>query len=1242
MQSKQQGVRDIDEYNVKAVISADILGFRMAMGEVMKSIATLKGENSGFNFIKSLKLATGLTTALTGAVIGTGATATKTSADFYKGMSKVKAITSASAEEMQEMEKVARHLTKNTEHSLLDITEAMKYTGMAGWNATEVTKGLPSILDLASASGENLATVSDIVTDGMMAFKYEIKDVGKYVDVLAQTARSSNTNVGLMGESFKYASPIASTLGYKLEDIALATGLMASSGIKGSLAGTSLRMALTNLAAPSKRVEKGMKALGISIKDFQGKSLEEQLSMLRSKFKGLSKTQQTQTAEMLFGKRAMSGMLAVINTSQSEYDELKNKLKGSTDSAKEMAQTMRENLASSFKITINKIKDLGVSIGNKLTPKFTEFLKGIGKDLGELDSVIQKDFSKLPDKIGGIFSKIITKGLEALPQIINIGYKFVNGFLTGISQNKESISKSIVGIIDNTARNFISFAEKFIKVGGDIILRVAEGMSGKLPHLTQQAIEAIARLIVYFGENVDKVFEVGTKIVVAIGKGIVNALPKLMENADKIAKALLKLFLAFKAVKVGKQIISQIAFGITGNMGILEKTGISATNAIANVIISKKLTIKNAGKHLVGELGFGLAHGADIIKESASKLTTAFSAKIMSTKIGYIGGSMVGKIAGGIGLGLSKITVVGGKILTTLGGALANPVVLGVAGAGLIGYFVKSLDLGKIATRGGQLVGSLIRGIVTGIPNLIKAGANLVGSFVSGLASLPGKIISGGVGLVKGLISGITGAKSEVSKATETTVEEGVKDGVQEADVSESGRMTISEIKKGITSGETDVATAFKQLIESGLSKADATATIYKYGNYTTQALVDGMLQSGNVKQAFATLLAEGKEPIEAMRELLRKTGAEIPENFEQIVNSMKDKHLSVLDLAEEVIHLGKNNMLVYGSGVEGQTEKIKDIFRTQAKNGLSELEIFDIMFKTGELNIKNFAGGNESMKQELYNTYKELRQTHTALEAYEEMARMGYVNVEKYDKATKEGSDMLKDTYNKMIEMSLNSGKQMGDSTAKGISSKNSDIDTSMKGYFNTIRNNLKTTETESAIQTGNIVTRMIQVIKGKQSEFDRTGLNLILGVSRGINNGRSNIIESASNAIRAAINAAKRMAGIHSPSRVMENEVGKMLSLGMGVGVAKNARSAIGAMKDLVSDMTQTVTNNPLNLGIADSLNQIKSPNINYSLKDNENEKRSLELNLSLGGRSFKAFVDDISNIQNKEIKLKELYAF
>ena len=118
-----------------------------------------------------------------------------------------------------------------------------------------------------------------------------------------------------------------------------------------------------------------------------------------------------------------------------------------------------------------RVGDLEVSIGNKLTPKFTEFLKGIGKDLGELDSVIQKDFSKLPDKIGGIFSKIITKGLEALPQIINIGYKFVNGFLTGISQNKESISKSIVGIIDNTARNFISFAEKFIKVGGDIILR---------------------------------------------------------------------------------------------------------------------------------------------------------------------------------------------------------------------------------------------------------------------------------------------------------------------------------------------------------------------------------------------------------------------------------------------------------------------------------------------------------------------------------------------------------------------------------------------------------------------------------------------------------------------------------------------------------------------------------------------------------------------------------------------------
>ena len=155
--------------------------------------------------------------------------------------------------------------------------------GMAGWNTNQILAGTPGILDLATASGEDLAQVSDIVTDGLTAFGLKAEDTTRFVNVLAEAARSSNTNVGMMGEAFKYVGPVAGSMGYSIEDVAVAMGTMANSGIKASMAGTTLRNILTNMSDPSDKMQSAMDRLGLSLADDEGKmySLEQIMQQLR-------------------------------------------------------------------------------------------------------------------------------------------------------------------------------------------------------------------------------------------------------------------------------------------------------------------------------------------------------------------------------------------------------------------------------------------------------------------------------------------------------------------------------------------------------------------------------------------------------------------------------------------------------------------------------------------------------------------------------------------------------------------------------------------------------------------------------------------------------------------------------------------------------------------------------------------------------------------------------------------------
>lgn len=372
-----------------------------------------------------------MTTSLTLPIAGLGAMAIKVGAEFEKGMSQVMAISGATGQEMKELETLARDMGATTKFSASEAAEGLKYMAMAGWDATQMTKALPAVLDLAAASGEDLGLVSDIVTDSLTAFGLSAEDAIKFTDLLANTATNSNTNVTMMGETFKYVAPLFGSLGYKAEDAALATGLMANAGIKGGQAGTALRAAITNLIEPTKDGAVWIEQLGISMTDADGnmKPFDETIGQLRKSFKDLTEEQQAQAASQLFGKEAMSGMLAIINTSEEDYNKLTKATTDYNGAAKEMADIMGDNLEGQIVKLKSGLEGLGIQIFEVLVPyliSLTKKIQEIVKSFSRLSPEMRKTIVKIGALVAGIGPLILVMG--KLGGVLTSGVKFIGMF----------------------------------------------------------------------------------------------------------------------------------------------------------------------------------------------------------------------------------------------------------------------------------------------------------------------------------------------------------------------------------------------------------------------------------------------------------------------------------------------------------------------------------------------------------------------------------------------------------------------------------------------------------------------------------------------------------------------------------------------------------------------------------------------------------------------------------------------
>ncbi|MCJ0932545.1 phage tail tape measure protein [Virgibacillus halodenitrificans] len=504
---------------------------------------------------------------ITAPLVGLGAVATKTGIDFDDSMRKVQSTSGATGDEITQLRDKAKEMGASTKFSASESAEALNYMALAGWDTKQMMGGISGVMDLAAASGEDLASVSDIVTDGLSAFGLEAKDSARMADVLAAASSSANTDVAGLGNAFKYVAPVAGALKFSIEDTSKAIGLMSNAGIKGEKAGTALRTMMTNLSKPTAAMEEEMDRLGISLTDSEGnmKSFEEIMQDMRKGMGGLTEQQQASAAATIFGKEAMSGALAIVNASEKDYDKLGKAIGESEGAAKRMSEIMEGGLGGTLRKIKAGVEGLSISVFEDLQPaleKGAEKVEGFVTWLNNLSpklrmgAIILAAFAAAIGPIlvaGGLFLGLLGNIMTGLAPVMTSIAK-AGGFLKWLRLGFVAITGPIgltIAAVTGLTTGFIIAYKKsssFRDMIDKLVVKLKE-LGGKALEMVKVAVDAVvdffkqqlAVIKQFWKENSDTIIQslqnIG-KFVSVIFSGILKVTQFVMPFVLSIIKSI--------------------------------------------------------------------------------------------------------------------------------------------------------------------------------------------------------------------------------------------------------------------------------------------------------------------------------------------------------------------------------------------------------------------------------------------------------------------------------------------------------------------------------------------------------------------------------------------------------------------------------------------------------------------------------------------------------------------------------
>ncbi len=531
------------------------------------------------------------------AVSAVGGYVTKVGADFESAMSEVSAISGATGADLDALTQKAKEMGASTKFSASESAEAFKYMAMAGWETSDMLDGISGVMNLAAASGEDLAEVSDIVTDAITAFGLQASDSTHFADVLAAASNSANTNVSMLGASFKYVAPVAGALGYSIEDVAVALGTMANSGIKAEQAGTSMRAILARLAKPTKEVNDAFSELGISASealtnaDGSMKPLAETLEILRENTSGLDEATKASVASGIAGQEAMSGLLAILNASDADFEKLTESISNADGTAQKMADTMNDNLEGAITIMKSAVEGFGISLYETFSVKakegiktLTDYISRLQKafDAGGMQGLLTEFDSVMTDALG-----VVT---EYLPKIISVGGSVVGSLANGIIQNLPALVDATSEIIINFVDNVTAKAGDIVNSGATIVTDLASGIS----KFAEKLIPAVTKLSYTLWEklsdpsNLSTIMDAALEIIMSLVNGLMEALPIIVQSVPVIiGNFIAGVVIALpEIINAGVEILMSLVNGILDTIPSLVAAIPTITMAIVNGILN--------------------------------------------------------------------------------------------------------------------------------------------------------------------------------------------------------------------------------------------------------------------------------------------------------------------------------------------------------------------------------------------------------------------------------------------------------------------------------------------------------------------------------------------------------------------------------------------------------------------------------------------------------------------------------
>lgn len=550
-------------------ISGFLSGLQSAQSQAntaSKNIATTIGNNLQSAGKSMTSAGSTLTKTVTTPVLGLGTAAVKVTSDFESAMSKVSAISGATGGDLDALNKKAQEMGAKTKFSATESAEAFTYMAMAGWKTEDMLSGIDGIMSLAAADGLDLATTSDIVTDALTAFGLSASDSGHFADVLAKASSNANTNVSMLGESFKYAAPVAGALGYSAEDTAIALGLMANAGIKGSQGGTALRGSLTRLIKPTDDAAALMEQYGLSMTNADGsmKSLGEVMNMLRDKLGGLTEAEQAQVAAQIFGQEAMSGMLAIINASDSDYAKLTDAIYDADGAAQQMADTMLDNLSGQLTLLKSALEGLAIQFGEILMPyikQFVTWLQNLTQKLQELTPEQKEQIVKwaaIAAAIGPVLM-VLGKLTSSVGSIITTFGKIPGAIakaksaFTAVSAAIGGISAPVVAVVAVIGVLIAAFANlwKTNEEFRNKMTAIWDGIKSKFESFAQGIVDRLNALgfdFENFGEVVKAIWDGFCSLLAPIFEGVFNQVSVILGS---VLDALTGIFDVFIGIFTG-------------------------------------------------------------------------------------------------------------------------------------------------------------------------------------------------------------------------------------------------------------------------------------------------------------------------------------------------------------------------------------------------------------------------------------------------------------------------------------------------------------------------------------------------------------------------------------------------------------------------------------------------------------------------------------------------------------------